>query len=1131
MTNTLCVCLVIAIFCCTNLSSARQVPKECSKGPSYWCQNLKSGAECGAVGHCIGTVWEKHNFEISRNDVSDKFVRMFRQLKDVKDLINEEYLGTRVSSECHDVPYQEVAKICKENTAQLQEYLHHVLVSETSPETMCQIIGMCNNGKLDKFVTHKEKKSTEPKKHGKHKVELVGANRCTWGPSYWCSNFSTGRECSATKHCVNAVWSKQRYPEDNDSVCKICTDMVQKAREQLQSNVTQEELKEVFEGSCKLMPIKIIAKECMKVSDDFVPELVETLASEMNPQAVCSVAGLCNNAKIDRLLESHERKIEAKKADTHKAHLVGASHCTWGPSYWCSNFSTGRECSATKHCVERVWSKMDFPQDNDNICKICTDMVTQARDQLQSNETQEELKEVFEGSCKLIPIKVVAKECIKLADDFVPELVETLASQMNPQAVCSVAGLCNNARIDQLLEAYSEQLSRVVSCSSCRQTVGVARKKFDAASYEDFLLGLLQVCRNMDSLSDSCSMLVFKYYENILAAVRKDLTPQSVCHLSGQCTYKYHTHDNFDFPEWALREQAKDDVPCEFCEQLIKHLRDTLIANTTELEFYKVLKGLCKQTGEFKDECLHLAEQYYPIVYKFLVSDLQPEVICNMMGLCGKKLDNDSPFAPLLPKELVVKAVALKDNAKATELIGTDEANSYTTEKLNRVAIANKQSNVRIMGAESESLPSPLPLNRMFVQMPENKAACSFCEYFLHYLQVELSDTKTEDAIKEAVDKACDRLPNSINGECRQFVSQYGPAVIALLVQEIDPASICPALGLCTQVTEVRRVAINSGKSNCAMCLFAVEQLVTMLKNNRTEASIRDALGKLCNHLSDKMKTECTDFVDTYTDQLVEMLVANLNAQEVCVYLKLCDATGPDPLGVSSTSAIDKYHEKPQLRGDRNNFRKRPMLPAHMLEKDGDIATNEIPDDTVNGRPVKQVTQKTVCVVCEFVMKEIDDQIKDKHNEDEIKKVVHGICKHMPKAVRPDCDQFVEKYADLVISLLAQELEPEEVCEELKLCSPNGKQSYELAREEILDCAVCETVVMAVKKVLSNDRVDHNIVHVVEKSCGLLPAKYYDRCHTLMEIYGDSVIHLYACKAASTIDAIEPAMLLYQDCI
>lgn len=70
--------------------------------------------------------------------------------------------------------------------------------------------------------------------------------------------------------------------------------------------------------------------------------------------------------------------------------------------------------------------------DTDSICQICKDMVTQARDQLRSNETEEEMRQVFEGSCKLIPIKVVQKECITLADNFIPELIEALSSQMNP---------------------------------------------------------------------------------------------------------------------------------------------------------------------------------------------------------------------------------------------------------------------------------------------------------------------------------------------------------------------------------------------------------------------------------------------------------------------------------------------------------------------------------------------------------------------------------------------------------------------------------------------------------------------------------------------------------------------------
>ena len=45
---------------------------------------------------------------------------------------------------------------------------------------------------------------------------------------------------------------------------------------------------------------------------------------------------------------------------------------------------------------------------------------------------QEELREVFDGSCDLIPVGLISKECKALVEEFVPELVETLASEMNP---------------------------------------------------------------------------------------------------------------------------------------------------------------------------------------------------------------------------------------------------------------------------------------------------------------------------------------------------------------------------------------------------------------------------------------------------------------------------------------------------------------------------------------------------------------------------------------------------------------------------------------------------------------------------------------------------------------------------
>lgn len=82
-------------------------------------------------------------------------------------------------------------------------------------------------------------------------------------------------------------------------------------------------------------------------------------------------------------------------------------------------------------------------------------------------------------------------------------------------------------------------------------------------------------------------------------------------------------------------------MPCDLCKQLVGHLRDLLIANTTEDEFQTVLRGLCKQTKAFQNECMSIVDEYYPVIYKFLVDQLNSTAVCAMIGICP---NNDNIF-------------------------------------------------------------------------------------------------------------------------------------------------------------------------------------------------------------------------------------------------------------------------------------------------------------------------------------------------------------------------------------------------------------------------------------------------------------------------------------------------------
>lgn len=85
---------------------------------------------------------------------------------------------------------------------------------------------------------------------------------------------------------------------------------------------------------------------------------------------------------------------------------------------------------------------------------------------------------------------------------------------------------------------------------------------------------------------------------------------------------------------FIVKNRRSDDLPCDLCEQLVGHLRDLLVANTTEDEFKRVLEGLCNQTKSFKDECLSLVGEYYGLAYSFLVSELNGTYVCSLVGIC-----------------------------------------------------------------------------------------------------------------------------------------------------------------------------------------------------------------------------------------------------------------------------------------------------------------------------------------------------------------------------------------------------------------------------------------------------------------------------------------------------------------
>lgn len=272
---------------------------------------------------------------------------------------------------------------------------------------------------------------------------------------------------------------------------------------------------------------------------------------------------------------------------------------------------------------------------------------------------QDELRQVLEGSCNLLPIKLVAKECRELADNFIPELIDALTSRMDPQMVCHISGLCNSLRIDEMLAEMKEidgpkpikplDPNNVDTCPKCEHFVGEQVEFLKSLAKGDLRTRLLGMCGHLGSFSESCRVAVIHEMDAIYQYIQHDMKPHDLCSLIGLCQestlhrVQLVRGNRPGVPQtnvrvWTPPKVKDDDLECDFCKQITESVRQWLVANATEEEFQQVIEGLCKQTGKYKQECLSLAEQYGKQIYETLTEGLNPVELCRSIGICPSGL-------------------------------------------------------------------------------------------------------------------------------------------------------------------------------------------------------------------------------------------------------------------------------------------------------------------------------------------------------------------------------------------------------------------------------------------------------------------------------------------------------------
>lgn len=168
----------------------------------------------------------------------------------------------------------------------------------------------------------------------------------------------------------------------------------------------------------------------------------------------------------------------------------------------------------------------------------------------------------------------------------------------------------------------------------------------------------------------------------------------------------------------------------------------------------------------------------------------------------------------------------------------------------------------------------------------------------------------------------------------------------------------------------------------------------------------------------------CDNFVKKNTDKIIELLAKNLSPKQICQQLSLCAAKKNQDLEIDEAIIVNVV----AVPSFPQSFARVPLRSSQ---------------PTVDG----PLTDDPQCVVCEFVMTKLEEELKDKSTRDEIRAAVESICTKLPNSITKQCTKFVEQYADLIITLI-DTVPPKEICAQMGLCPAQKKEAHLVGNSE-----------------------------------------------------------------------------------
>lgn len=207
---------------------------------------------------------------------------------------------------------------------------------------------------------------------------------------------------------------------------------------------------------------------------------------------------------------------------------------------------------------------------------------------------------------------------------------------------------------DEVLVATLKQ-SMGVGCELCQIVMSAAKHLIENKVDDQKVLAFIdkQLCSRLGAYKTACSDYLNLEGEQILKLLRNAVDPALICELMGFCLKVQVTNERiYDL-------NLRNSLNCTLCKMVFTEVKKKLSQHEEEERIINYInKNLCEKVGKSKEMCRTLIEAYGPLFLEIIARDVNPEQLCDIIGMCSKQdlVEMTIPFVDIQP------AVEVKSN-------------------------------------------------------------------------------------------------------------------------------------------------------------------------------------------------------------------------------------------------------------------------------------------------------------------------------------------------------------------------------------------------------------------------------------------------------------------------------------